>query len=173
MLCSSPEFLFIFFGKTNIDTYIYVHTFTSCRQDYQSACQVLHASFAHFFISPFPHFSFPHFPFLVSGQPVWLWVVLLTVTTSCDFERGGATKPIIGSSWSNGIKNRLDLHQVQKRPSMIMLIVFRRLDVCKRLCDPAWSNFFADSTHTPTHTDTDMKALLYPCCACAHGVKVG
>ena len=28
MLCLSPEFLFIFFGKTNIDTYIYVHTFT-------------------------------------------------------------------------------------------------------------------------------------------------
>jgi len=28
MLRSSYEFLFIFFGKTLIDTYIYVHTFT-------------------------------------------------------------------------------------------------------------------------------------------------
>ena len=33
------------------------------------ACWVLLTSFAHFFISPFPHFSFPHFPFLVLGQP--------------------------------------------------------------------------------------------------------
>jgi len=50
---------------------------------------------------------------------------LLTVTNTCDFERGGATKPIIGSSRNNGVKNRLDLYQVQKLPSMIMLIVFR------------------------------------------------
>ena len=56
-----------------------------------------------------------------------VWVSLLTVTTTCDFERGGATKPIIGSSWNNGVKNRLDLYQVQKRPYMIMLIVFRWL----------------------------------------------
>ena len=54
-------------------------------------------------------------------------VLLLTATTTCEFERGGATKPIIGSSWNNGVKNRLDLYQVQKRPSMIMLIVFRWL----------------------------------------------
>ena len=29
-------------------------------------------SFAHFFIYPFPHFSFPRFPFLVLGQPQYL-----------------------------------------------------------------------------------------------------
>jgi len=62
-----------------------------------------------------------------------------------------------------------------------MLIVFIDYDVCKRLCDPAWSifqYFFADTrspfslwapadthTHTHTHTHTDTKALLYPCCA--------
>jgi len=28
---------------------------------------------------------------------------------------------------------------------------------------------FADA-HTHTHTHRDTKALLYPCCACAHGV---
>jgi len=54
-------------------------------------------------------------------------VGLLTVTTMCDLERHGVTKPTIESSWNNGVKNRLDLHQVQKRPSMIMLIVFRWL----------------------------------------------
>ena len=35
----------------------------------------------------------------------------------CDFERGGATNPIIGSSRSNNVKNRLDLYQVQKCPN--------------------------------------------------------
>ena len=53
-----------------------------------------------------------------------VWVSLLTITPTCDFKRGGATKPIIGSSWNNGVKNRLDLYQVQKRPYMIMLTVF-------------------------------------------------
>ena len=52
-------------------------------------------------------------------------VAFLTVTTTCDFERGGAMKPIIWSSWNNSVKNCLDLYQVQKRPSMIVLIVFR------------------------------------------------
>ena len=47
------------------------------------------------------------------------------LTTMCNFERGEATKPIIGSSWNNGVKNWLDLHQAQKRPNLIMLIVFR------------------------------------------------
>jgi len=54
-------------------------------------------------------------------------VALLTVTTMCNFERGGATKLITESSRNNGAKNCLDLYQVQKHPSMIMLIVFRWL----------------------------------------------
>ena len=54
-------------------------------------------------------------------------VALLTVTTTCDFERGGATKLIIGSTWNNGVKNRLDLYQVQKHSNLIMLIVFHWL----------------------------------------------
>jgi len=65
---------------------------------------------------------------------MWVLVALLTVTTTCNFQRvpGGAIKPIIGSSWNNSVKNSLDLYLVQKCPNLI------------------------------THTDT--KALLYPCC---------
>ena len=51
-------------------------------------------------------------------------VELLTVNTTCDFERGGAKKTIIGSSWNNSKKNCLDLCQVQKRSNVILLVVF-------------------------------------------------
>ena len=83
-------------------------------------------------------------------------VALLTVTTMCNFERGGATKPMIGSSWNNGVKNCLGLYQVHKRPSMITLIVFCwlwRLLTPLRPCLKHFSiiDFFAD-THTYTHT---------------------
>jgi len=95
-------------------------------------------------------------------------VALLTVTTMCDFERGGATKPIIGSSWNSSVKNHLDLYQVQKRPSMIMLIVFHWLRMTSvnafATLLEAFFNIFC------RHTHTDTKALLYPCCACARGV---
>ena len=85
-------------------------------------------------------------------------VALLTVTTTCDFERGGARKPIIGSSWNNGARNRLNMYQVQKRPSIIMLIVFPWL---RHVCDPAGSifqYFFAD-THTHRHEGIALPLL--------------
>ena len=38
--------------------------------------------------------------------------VLQVVTITCDFKRGGARKPIIGSSWNNVEKNHLELYKV-------------------------------------------------------------
>ena len=76
-----------------------------------------------------------------------VWVALLTVTTTCDYERGGATKPIIiGSSW-----------------------FFVDYDVCKRLCDPAWSIFqyFFWRTHTHWHEGIALPLL----CMRARGNK--
>ena len=93
-----------------------------------------------------------------------VWVALLTLNYHMQFERGGVTKPIIGSSWNNNVKNCLDSYQVQKRPNLIMLIVFVDYEVCKRLSNSAWSipQYFFDDTHTHTHTHTRTKALLYP-----------
>jgi len=101
----------------------------------------------------------PHASLYVARSilPVFLrmgvWVFVAAITTTCGFERGGATKPIIGSSWNNGVKNCLDLYQVQKRPNLILLIVFFvDYDVCKCLSDPAWSilQYFFANTHTQT-----------------------
>ena len=81
-------------------------------------------------------------------------VDLLTVNTMCDFERGGAKKSIIGSSWNNGEKSRLDLCQVHKRSNMIPLVVFIQFDVFKHPSYPAWSVFkyFFVDTHAHVHT---------------------
>ena len=90
-------------------------------------------------------------------------VALLTITTMCDSERGGAAKPIIGSSWNNGVKNHLGLYQVQKCPSMIMLSVFRwqwHLQTPLRPCFKHFSIFFLRThthTHRHIHTHTDMR----------------
>jgi len=97
---------------------------------------------------------------------------LLTVTTTCDFERGGATKPIIGSSWNNGTTWTC----IRYRNVLVLIcwLFFIDYDVWKRLCNPAWSIFqcFLADTHTHTHTDPDTNALLYLCCACARGVTI-
>jgi len=78
----------------------------------------------------------------------------LTVSTAYNFERGGATKLIIGSSWNNSEKNCIDLCQVQKRSNVILLVVFLEYNIFKCPSHPAWSVFqycFVD-THTRTHT---------------------
>ena len=71
--------------------------------------------------------TLPNTPdWLIPGMPVihMRVVDLLTVNTTCNFERGGAKKLIIGSSWNNGEKNRFDLCQVRKCSNMILLVVF-------------------------------------------------
>jgi len=74
--------------------------------------------------------------------------------TTCDFERGGATKPIIGSSWNSGVKNHLDLYQVWKHSNLIMLIVFcltlTSVNALATLLESFKIYFFAD-THTHRH----------------------
>jgi len=51
---------------------------------------------------------------------------MLTITTTCDFERGGAKKPTTRRAV-------LDLYQVQKCSNVILLIVFVDYNVFKRL----------------------------------------
>ena len=98
-------------------------------------------------------------------------VALLIVTTTCDFKRGGATKPIIGSSWNNAVKTAWTCIRYRNVLVWLCWLFFVDYDVCKRLCNPAWSIFqYFFCRHTHTHTHTDTKALLYPCCACARGV---
>ena len=78
----------------------------------------------------------------------------LYVATMRDFERGGAMKLIIGSSWNNGVNNHLDLYQVQKRPSMIMLIVFGWLWHLWTPLRPCLKQIFCGHTHAHIHTHT-------------------
>ena len=115
----------------------------------------------------------PHMPLCMLPDQFFLYFrvweyefLLLTITTMCDFERGGAMKPIIGSSWNNGVKNCLDLYQVQKRPNLIMLIVFLLTMMSANALAILLEAFLNISLPTHTHTHTNTKALLYPCCAC-------
>ena len=76
----------------------------------------------------------------------------MTCVADCNyhvrFQRGGATKQ------NNGVKNHLDLHQVQKRHNLIMLIAFRWLTSVNALATPLEAFFnISLQTHT-THTDT-------------------
>jgi len=97
-------------------------------------------------------------------------IELLSVTTMCDFERGGAKKPILGSSWNNSEKNCLDLYQIQKRSNVILLMVLcwvyiTSLNALATLLEVLLIFSFANR-----HTDT--KALLYPCYACTCRIKI-
>ena len=58
---------------------------------------------------------------MVSGD----WGLTLVELLTVNFERSGAKKPVIGSSWNNGgkIKNRLDLCQVRKRFGVILFFI--------------------------------------------------
>ena len=68
-------------------------------------------------------------------------VALLIVTTTCDFKRGGATKPIIGSSWNNAVKTAWTCIRYRNVLVWLCWLFFVDYDVCKRLCNPAWSIF--------------------------------
>jgi len=99
-------------------------------------------------------------------------VDLLIVYTTCDFERGGAKKLIIGSSWNNSKKNHLDLCQVQKCSNMIPLVWFSlsmALNALAILHEAFLNIVFCQNTLTH-NTHTDMTALHYPAAhALVHG----
>jgi len=59
------------------------------------------------------------------------------------------TYSVIGSSWNNAVKNRLDLHQVQRCHNLIMLVVFRWLTSVNALATPLEAFF---NISLPTHT---------------------
>ena len=95
-------------------------------------------------------------------------------STTCDFERGGATKPIIGSSWNNSAKTAWTCIRYRNVLVWLCWLFFVDYDVCYRLCHPAWSinlfNIFLwTHTHTHTHTDTHTHTQT---AACAHGVMI-
>ena len=81
------------------------------------------------------------------------------ILTPCDFGRGGAmcTKPIIGSSRSNNVKNRLNVYQVQKRPNIDYADCFSLTTTSVNALATlfgAFLIFFCRQTHTHTHTHT-------------------
>ena len=69
--------------------------------------------------------TYIYFNPILSEVPIQKLQCIHGILTPCDFERGGATKLIIGSSRSYNVKNRLNLYQVQNVLVVIVLIVFR------------------------------------------------
>ena len=76
---------------------------------------------------------------------------------------------VIGCSWNNAVKNCLDLHQVQKCPNLIMLIVFHWLTSVNALATPLEAFFnISLPTHTQ-HTLTHRHERIVSPCTCTRG----